>query len=295
MEVFRRMRRIPVTRHPHSSGCRRVVLPLLLTLTATTVSLLLGVGGGVLLGRFGLVADEPRAGASASESRSSASPMAAGSQPWNLGNNVAPTGTTVVVGETPRSVPNDAFLPVATTTAGDQAPSPVPEPPNTTSLSVGDLATTTPFPGLPSSAPATPATRVVIPSLAVDAPVVLLPLREGTWDVDHLTQEVGHLQGTASPGENSNVALAGHITLAQGGYGPFKDLAQLKAGDEVLVYAGASSFRYVVERVDVVDPSSVEITYPSNRPLLTLITCANWDDATQRYMNRVAAVAHLVE
>jgi len=39
----------------------------------------------------------------------------------------------------------------------------------------------------------------------------------------------------------------------------------------------------------------VEITYPSDRPLLTLITCANWDRSDQRYLDRVAAVAYLAE
>nr|NIN69151.1 hypothetical protein [Anaerolineae bacterium]NIN99229.1 hypothetical protein [Anaerolineae bacterium] len=53
--------------------------------------------------------------------------------------------------------------------------------------------------GLVASLPDRPATRIVIPAIDVDAPVVVIPIRNGTWDVEQITHEVGHLQGTASP------------------------------------------------------------------------------------------------
>jgi sortase A len=150
--------------------------------------------------------------------------------------------------------------------------------------------------GLPANQPTRPASRLVIPSLGVDAPVVLLMLDalRGTWDVSQLTQEVGHLQGTAAPGDPSNVALAGHVTLAQGGDGPFRNLAQLRMGDDVLVYSGDEVYRYTIESVRVVAPEDVEVTFPTARPTLTLITCANWDRARRVYEQRIVAVGHLV-
>ncbi len=155
--------------------------------------------------------------------------------------------------------------------------------------------TAAPLMGLPADQPRVSATRLVIPKLGVDAPVVLIALRNGTWQVDQLTQEVGHLQGTASPGDASNIALAGHVTLARGGDGPFRYLSQLRQGDEVLVFAGEQPYRYVVKEVRVVSPEDVQVTFPTAEPTLTLITCANWNRERRVYDDRIIAVANLAQ
>ena len=148
--------------------------------------------------------------------------------------------------------------------------------------------------GLVASLPDRPATRIVIPAIDVDAPVVVVPIRNGTWDVEQITHEVGHLQGTASPGDSSNAVMAGHITLAAGGYGPFRGLAQLQPGDKVRVYIGEQEvYVYVVDSVQTVEATDVEVAYPTTEPLLTLITCVNWDPAQGRYNDRLIVVAHL--
>jgi LPXTG-site transpeptidase (sortase) family protein len=148
--------------------------------------------------------------------------------------------------------------------------------------------------GLVASLPDRPATRIVIPAIEVDAPVVVIPIRNGTWEVEQITQEVGHLQGTASPGDSSNVVMAGHITLSIGGYGPFKGLAQVQPGDEVLVYVGDQEvYVYKVDSVKTVEATDVEVAYPTTEPILTLITCVNWDPVQGRYNDRLVVVAHL--
>ena len=147
--------------------------------------------------------------------------------------------------------------------------------------------------GLPADQPARSATRLSIPALGVDTPVVLIGLQNGTWEVDRLTQEVGHMQGTASPGDASNVAIAGHVTLAQGGDGPFRYLAALTQGDEVLVFVGEQPYRYLIEQVRVVSPEDVQVTFPTANAVLTLITCANWNRDRHVYDDRIIAVARL--
>lgn len=147
--------------------------------------------------------------------------------------------------------------------------------------------------GLVASLPRRPATRIVIPAISVDAPVKVIPIRNGTWDVKQITYEVGHLQGTASPGDNSNVVMAGHITLATGGYGPFRGLAQLQGGDKILVYIGDEVYVYTVDSIKTVKATDVEVAYPTTEPVLTLITCVNWDPVRGRYSNRLVVVAHL--
>jgi LPXTG-site transpeptidase (sortase) family protein len=139
------------------------------------------------------------------------------------------------------------------------------------------------------------ATRVVIPKLDVDAPVVLSPIQNQTWQVDHLDQAVGHLEGTAPPGSDSNIVLAGHVTISAGVYGPFAGLGQLAAGDDVIVYYGDQSFTYVVDEYQTVERTAVEVTYPSQTGQITLITCNNWSDEEGRYIQRFIVRGHLIK
>jgi LPXTG-site transpeptidase (sortase) family protein len=139
------------------------------------------------------------------------------------------------------------------------------------------------------------ATRLIIPRLNLDAPVVLAPIKDQTWQVDHLGQAIGHLEGTAPPGSDSNIVLAGHITLSEAVYGPFAGLAQLAAGDEVLVYQGDQAFQYSVDGYQTVDRAAVEVTYPTSTGQITLITCNNWSSAEGRYLQRLIVTGHLVK
>jgi LPXTG-site transpeptidase (sortase) family protein len=138
------------------------------------------------------------------------------------------------------------------------------------------------------------ATRIVIPKIAIDAPVVLSPIQDQTWQVDHLGQAVGHLEGTAPPGSNSNIVLAGHVTLAEGVYGPFAGLGQLTAGDIVTVFYGEQPYNYMVDGLQTVDRTAVEVTYPSSTGQITLITCNNWSSEEGRYIERLIVKGHLV-
>lgn len=107
------------------------------------------------------------------------------------------------------------------------------------------------------------ATRLVIPKLNLDAPVVLSPIENQTWQVDDLgTDKVGHLEGTAPPGSNSNIVLAAHVTVAAGVYGPFANLSQLQPGDQVYVYYGQDVYEYIIDDYETVDRTAVEVTHP---------------------------------
>lgn len=138
------------------------------------------------------------------------------------------------------------------------------------------------------------ATRLVIPALNLDAPVVLAPIENQTWKVDHLGQAIGHLEGTAPPGSDSNLVLAGHVTLAAGIPGPFIGLGRLVPGDVVAIYKGGQKFEYVVDGQQTVDSTAVEVTYPTDTPQITLITCQNWNDETDRYEQRLVVKGTLL-
>jgi sortase A len=125
--------------------------------------------------------------------------------------------------------------------------------------------------------------------------VVEAPIIDGRWDVSHLTQEIGHLERTANPGEHNNMVLAGHVTLRRGA-GPFLRLEELEAGDEVIVYARELAYVYRVVRKQYVAPTEVSVAFPTTDPILTLLTCASgsWDAANRSYSQRAVIICDLV-
>ncbi len=125
---------------------------------------------------------------------------------------------------------------------------------------------------VPTPGPRSP-TRIVIPGITIDWPVV-----EGdSWE--ELKQGIGHRVGSANPGERGNLVLSGHDDV----YGePFRDLEKLDVGKDVLVYAGGTSFRYVIKAKRVVAPNDLSVLVPSKNPVITLITCTPYRVDTSR-------------
>lgn len=107
-------------------------------------------------------------------------------------------------------------------------------------------------------------TRIVIPTIGVDAPIV-----EGvTWE--DLKKGVGHLPGSAHPGQRGNMYLAAHNDI----FGEiFRDLDKLELGDEFFVYSGSHQFRYKVTTKRIIEPTDVSVMLPSTKPIATLQTC----------------------
>ena len=107
-------------------------------------------------------------------------------------------------------------------------------------------------------------TRIVIPKINVNAPIV-----HGVgWD--DLKKGVGHLPGSANPGERGNMYLAAHNDI----YGEiFRYLEDLEVGDEYFIYAGDEEFHYIVKEKRIIDPANVEVMLPTTEPVSTLQTC----------------------
>lgn len=122
-----------------------------------------------------------------------------------------------------------------------------------------------PAPAQPVPAPAAvPASRIVIPSIEVDAPVT-----EGT-DWESLKYRVGHHPGTADPGQRGNIVLAAHNDV----YGEiFRHLPDVPLGEIVTVYAGEQVYRYRIADRRIILPNQVEVMAPTTGPTLTLISC----------------------
>jgi len=169
---------------------------------------------------------------------------------------------------------------------------PTPTPNATSTATSTPTPTATPTPTLAQQSGF--GTRVVIPKLKLDSPIIFAPIENETWRVDHLGQSVGYLEGTALPGSNSNLVLAAHVTFDTGEYGPFAGLAQLTSGDVVTVYDGDKVFNYVIDGVHVVDRLNIEVVYPTETGQITLITCTHWDRSQGRYDDRVVVRGHLL-
>jgi sortase A len=136
---------------------------------------------------------------------------------------------------------------------------------------------------LPTSADPRPE-RLIMPTIGVDTPVKEVFVVDGAWQVADYA--AGYHDGTTLPGNVGNTVLSGHAGLRGG---VFRDLGALSPGDEVTIETGGWRYVYRVRELKAVWPTQVEVMSPTSTPVLTLITCTNWD--TQRLI----VVADLVD
>jgi LPXTG-site transpeptidase (sortase) family protein len=112
-----------------------------------------------------------------------------------------------------------------------------------------------------------------IPSLAVQAQIVHVPMAYPTWNLSGLGDDVGQLDGTLGwPGQPGNFVLAGHSSVANRP-GIFANLAAIQVGQEIDVYMGDGLHRYVVTATALVDHNDISVVLPSAETKLTLIPC----------------------
>jgi sortase A len=128
-------------------------------------------------------------------------------------------------------------------------------------------------------------TRIAIPAIDIDSKIVTVG-----WDIEEQKGKqvavwqvaeyaVGHHVGSANPGSNGNIVLAGHV----GGYGKvFKDLIKLKAGDQITLYSNGQQYLYIVSEQIIVNEEGVsaeqqaknaQYIQPTNSEVITMITC----------------------
>jgi sortase A len=103
--------------------------------------------------------------------------------------------------------------------------------------------------------------RIEIPRLSVSAVV-----RAGS-DARTLQLAVGHIPGTALPGDRGNMGLAGHRDTF------FRRLKDIRSDDVIRIVTPEGTFAYRVERTVIVDPKDVWVLDPTDESTLTLVTC----------------------
>lgn len=114
------------------------------------------------------------------------------------------------------------------------------------------------------------------------------PLYEGT-DRETLQRGVGHYPDTAMPGEVGNFSMAGHRTT----YGkPFNRIAELRAGDVIVIETHDTFFVYRATDHLIVAPSRGTVVLPvPDRPgetatqaVLTMTSCHPEYSSRERYV-----------
>jgi LPXTG-site transpeptidase (sortase) family protein len=106
-----------------------------------------------------------------------------------------------------------------------------------------------------------PIARLQIPS--IDLSVMVL---EGTgrWT---LNRAVGHIDGTALPGQSGNLGIAGHRDSF------FRGLRNISENDKITLTTLKGTYQYLVKDIEIVTPSDVRVLNPTPQPTLTLVTC----------------------
>ncbi len=90
-----------------------------------------------------------------------------------------------------------------------------------------------------------------------------------------------HWPGTALPGEYGNTVIAGHrVTHTR----PFRNMDQLKDGDEIIVNTDTGSHVYKVTGRDIVYPEDIWIVDQKPGFTITLFACHPPGSAAQRYV-----------
>ena len=107
----------------------------------------------------------------------------------------------------------------------------------------------------------TPLAELSIPRLGLAAVVL-----HGS-DARTLRQGVGHIENTPLPGENGNVAIAGHRDSF------FRPLKDIRIGDDIVLSTPEEDVHYQVSSFRVVNSFDVGVIGRTKDAVLTLVTC----------------------
>ena len=114
--------------------------------------------------------------------------------------------------------------------------------------------------------PVYPVEGEIIGSLTIPALKQKLPIIQGTG-VDELKKGVGHFIQSVLPGEEDNCVLSGHRETV------FRQIGNLKIGDQLIVQTSAGTFTYEVNGTRIVHKDDKTVIVPTDHAVLTLSTC----------------------
>jgi sortase A len=113
-----------------------------------------------------------------------------------------------------------------------------------------------------------------------------VPIFDGTDEVT-LNRGIGRVPGTAMPGEDGNLAIAGHRD------GFFRGLKDIAIGDQVEIATPVESETYIVDSTEIVTPDDVRVLEAGPIHTVTLITCYPFyfvGDAPKRFIVKASLI-----
>ena len=123
-------------------------------------------------------------------------------------------------------------------------------------------------------------TKDVIGIISIDKINLKLPVKS-YFTEDEIKSSVGHLSGTALPGETGNCVIAGHRCYTKGKL--FNRLDELSVDDIIYLSYNSKTFKYKVVSKLVVEPTDISVlNSEDNEIALTLITCHPYKVNTHR-------------
>lgn len=147
---------------------------------------------------------------------------------------------------------------------------------------------------LPVLGPSRPL-RITAQAVGLDAAVDTVGTAEdGTIALPGQGDHAGWYSGSVTPGQRGNALLVGHLDTTRGP-AAFYPLGALRKGDRITVHRRDKSIaHFTVTALNVYNQDNfpAESVYaPATQPLLTLITCADWDTTTRTYTANLVITA----
>lgn len=137
-----------------------------------------------------------------------------------------------------------------------------------------------------------PDPKLIIPKINVDVPIVWNTTPDNDSQMAAMEKGVAYFGipgANSKPGQIGNTVLSGHSSndiLDAGDYKfIFARLDQLQNGDSIYINYESKRYTYTVTKKEVVKPTEVsKLVYPTDKPMLTLITCTPLGTATNRLL-----------
>jgi sortase A len=134
--------------------------------------------------------------------------------------------------------------------------------------------------------------RLIIPKINVDVPVLYDVGTDYDSQMKAMEKGVAHFPipgANSHPGERGNTVLSGHSSndlFDPGNYKfIFAQLEKLSKGDTIYANYKGKRYTYVITKTEVVKPTEVnKLIYPTDKPVMTLITCTPLGTALNRLL-----------
>lgn len=134
--------------------------------------------------------------------------------------------------------------------------------------------------------------RLIIPKINVDVPALYDVGADYNSQMAAMEKGVAHFAipgANSHPGEVGNTVLSGHSSNDLFDPGDYKfifaQLDKLTVGDTIYANYQGTRYTYVITKTEVVKPTQVsKLVYPTDKPVMTLITCTPLGTALNRLL-----------